>query len=200
MVCLCVREGHLFHLEHRLVGQAVERPRAQEKEALDAGADAAAWLQAFLGVECRLVSLPDDAVRPVDPDYSQPSDQVGFADGFPFLLISQASLDDLNARLERAVPMQRFRPNLVVGGCAPYAEDGWRRIRIGELEFRVAKPCSRCVIPTIDFTTGERGREPLQTLMTYRRRDNKIYFGQNLIHRGTGILETGTEVEILETS
>ena len=161
------------------------------------GAEADAWLSEFIGQACRLVHMPDTTRRAVDPEYAAADDQVGFADGFPFLLISQASLDDLNARLDRPLPMLRFRPNLVIGGCAPYAEDDWRRIRIGALEFRVAKPCSRCVIPTIDYATGERGREPLQTLMTYRRRDNKIYFGQNLIHEGTGRLERGMPVEIL---
>ena len=161
------------------------------------GAEADAWLSEFIDQSCRLVRMPDATRRAVDPDYATVDDQVGFADGFPFLLISQASLDDLNARLDRPLPMLRFRPNLVVSGCAPYAEDGWRRIRIGALEFRVVKPCSRCVIPTIDYATGERGREPLQTLMTYRRRDNKIYFGQNLIHDGPGRLERDMPVEVL---
>jgi len=160
-------------------------------------AEADAWLSQFIEQACRLVHMPDTARRAVDPDYAAADDQVGFADGFPFLLISQASLDDLNARLDQPLPMLRFRPNLVISGCAPYAEDNWRRIRIGALEFRVAKPCSRCVIPTIDYATGEHGREPLQTLMTYRRRDNKIYFGQNLIHDASGRLERGMPVEVL---
>ena len=137
-------------------------------------------------------------MRPVDPDYATEQDQVGFADGFPFLLISQGSLDDLNARLEQPVPMQRFRPNLVVEGCEPYAEDGWRRIRIGASSFRVAKPCSRCIIPTIDIDSAERNPEPLRTLMEYRKRDNKVYFGQNLIHDRQGRIEVGMPVEIIE--
>lgn len=160
--------------------------------------EADAWLSDFLDQACRLVHLPVDVRRPVDPQFAGPDDQVGFADGFPFLLISQASLDDLNARLDLPVPMLRFRPNLVVAGCQPYAEDGWRHIRIGDMRFRVAKPCSRCIIPTIDADTGERGREPLQTLMTYRRRDNKVYFGQNLVHEGSGRLEVGMPVEVIE--
>ena len=123
-----------------------------------------------VGLALPLLPSLSSRTRAVDPDYATADDQVGFADGFPFLLISQASLDDLNARLDRPLPMLRFRPNLVVKGCEPYAEDSWRRIRIGALEFRVAKACSRCVIPTIDFNNAERGREPLQTLMTYRRR------------------------------
>jgi uncharacterized protein YcbX len=162
----------------------------------DPAADA--WLSRFLDAPCRLVRQPADAVRRVDPGYAGPGDQVGFADGFPFLLISQASLDDLNRRLASPVPMLRFRPNLVVTGTAPYEEDRWRRIRIGDLTLRVAKPCSRCVIPTIDPATAERAAEPLRTLMSYRRRDNKVYFGQNLLHDGVGRLAEGMVVEVLE--
>lgn len=165
--------------------------------AVPGGPEADAWLSDFLQQPCRLVAFPADSVRKVDPEHADPTDEVGFADGFPFLLISQASLDDLNGRLRHPVPMLRFRPNLVVEGCDAFAEDGWRRIRIGDVSFRVAKPCSRCIIPTIDPTTGERGREPLQTLMTFRRRDNKVYFGQNLIHDGVGRLEAGMPLEVL---
>lgn len=156
------------------------------------------WLSAFLGVACRLVRFADDRTRPVDQAYAGPADQVGFADGFPFLLISEASLQDLNARLDRPVPMQRFRPNLVVSGCEPFEEDRWRRIRIGPLTFRVVKPCSRCIIPTIDIDSAERSAEPLRTLMSYRRRDNRVYFGQNLIHDGIGMLARGMPVEVID--
>lgn len=158
-----------------------------------------AWFSSYLGRPVRLVAMPPDGVRRLDPDYGRPDDQTGFSDGFPFLLISQASLDDLNSRIGRTLPMQRFRPNLVVTGCSPYAEDRWRRIRIGGIEFRVVKPCSRCVIPSIDTATGERdGAEPLKTLSDYRRRGNKVYFGQNLIHDGIGRLGVGETVEVLE--
>ena len=160
--------------------------------------DADAWLTEVLGQPCRLVRFPAAEVRAVDPAYAQSNDQVGFADGFPFLLISQASLDDLNGRLDQPVPMIRFRPNLVVTGTPAFEEDRWRRIRIGALTFCVAKPCSRCIIPTIDPNTGERAREPLQTLMGYRRRDNKAFFGQNLLHDGLGELTEGMPVEVLE--
>lgn len=169
-----------------------------EAETVDPAADR--WLSQFLGTACRLVRLPETSLRPVDPDYGRAGDQVGFADGFPLLLISQASLDDLNRRLEAPLPMVRFRPNLVVTGTAPYAEDRWRRIRIGALEFRVVKPCSRCPIPTIDPQTAERGAEPLRTLMGYRRRGNRVYFGQNLLQDGQGPLEEGMEVEVLESA
>ena len=161
-------------------------------------AEADDWLGRFLGVPCRLVCFPEGAVRRVDPAFSRATDQVGFADGFPFLLISRASLDDLNRRLAQPIPMLRFRPNLVVEGCEPFAEDRWRRIRIGALEFRVAKPCSRCIIPAVDYSTGQVGAEPLRTLKTYRKRGNKIYFGQNLIHEAAGRLAVGMPVEVLE--
>lgn len=166
--------------------------------AMTASAEADRWLSAFLDSPCRLVYLPDEVRRPVDPTYGQADDRVGFADGFPFLLISEGSLEDLNRRLEQPLPMLRFRPNLVVAGCPPHAEDGWRRIRIGDLGFRVVKPCARCVIPTIDIETAERGPEPLRTLLRYRRRGDKVYFGQNLIHDGPGRLEVGMPVEVVE--
>lgn len=164
--------------------------------ASDAAADV--WLSEFLETPCRLVHLADDSVRPVDPDYATPADQVGFADGFPFLLISQASLDDLNSRLDAPLPMRRFRPNLVVSGCPPYAEDGWRLIRIGDIRFRVVKPCARCAIPTIDPDTGISGKEPLRTLARFRRQGGQVMFGQNLVHDGRGRLEVGMTVEVLE--
>ncbi|MCW8945532.1 MAG: MOSC domain-containing protein [Sedimenticola sp.] len=163
-----------------------------------AGEAASVWLSEFLGVNCGLVFLPELTQRNVDPHYANPEDQVGFADGFPFLLISEASLTDLNSRLEQALPMIRFRPNLVVSGCEPYAEDSWRRIRIGEVTFRVSKPCSRCVIPTINPETAEKSVEPLRTLNSYRREGNKVYFGQNVLHDGVGELRVGMPVEILE--
>jgi len=166
--------------------------------AIQVGADVDQWLSDYLGVSCQLVELLPDVRRPVDPANAAGADQIGFADGFPFLLISQASLDQLNGRLAEALPMRRFRPNLVVAGCPPHAEDEWRRIRIGELSFRVAKPCSRCGIPTIDLETAERSREPLETLLTYRRRDKNVYFGQYLIHDSEGHLAVGMPVEILE--
>jgi uncharacterized protein YcbX len=157
------------------------------------------WFGEFLGVRCSLVSLPDESVRPVDPDYGEAGDQVGLADGFPFLLVSESSLADLNARLEHPLPMNRFRPNLVIGGCEPFAEDGWSRVRIGSITFRVVKPCSRCAITTVDQTTAATSKEPLHTLARFRRVGTKVLFGQNLIHDATGTLHTGDPVEILHT-
>jgi len=166
----------------------------------DAGETAAAWLSDFLGQACRLVYLPEDDGIQVDLDYARLGERTAFSDGFPFLLIGQASLDDLARRVGRPLEMLRFRPNLVVSGAEPYAEDGWKRIRIGQLTFRVVKPCSRCVIPTLDPATGERApdREPLNTLLSYRKGPGGVFFGQNLIAEGRGELELGMPVEPLE--
>lgn len=165
--------------------------------ALGCGDEVADWLTRFLGIACRLVYFPDDGVRAVDPDFSRAGDRTAFSDGFPLLLTTQASLDDLNARLESPISMARFRPNLVVSGCEPYAEDTWQRLRIGPLTFRVVKPCSRCSIPTIDLTTAECSVEPSRTLSQYRKRGHKVYFGQNIIPDTTGSIEVGTAVEVL---
>ncbi len=166
----------------------------------DAGDAAAEWLSAFIGRACRLVQVPESRARQVDTGYAQAGDKVAFADGFPLLLIGQASLDDLSARVGRPLEMLRFRPNLVVQGSEPYAEDSWKRIRIGALEFDVAKGCSRCILTTLDPHTGERSadREPLATLKTYRERDGDVYFGQNLLPRSYGELQLGMPVEVLE--
>ncbi len=162
------------------------------------------WLSDYLGHGCRLVWFPEHETRQVDPHYAKPGDQTGFSDGFPLLLISEASLQALNDRLadqgEPPVPMKRFRPNLVVRGCDAFAEDRWKAIRIGDVTFEVVKPCSRCIMTTVNPDTGEReSAEPLRTLMSFRKQGNKVMFGQNLIHRGQGELRAGMDVEILET-
>lgn len=166
----------------------------------DAGEAAALWLSQLLGRACRLVQVPVAYARQVDSAYAEVGDKVAFADGFPLLLIGQASLDDLSTRVGRSLEMLRFRPNLVVAGSAPYAEDSWKRIRIGELEFRVVKGCTRCIMTTLDPQTGERSadREPLSTLKTYREREGEVYFGQNLIACGEGRLALDMSVQVLE--
>jgi uncharacterized protein YcbX len=145
---------------------------------------------------CRLVRKPDDDPRLVDSHYAENGDQVGFADGFAFLLISEASLEELNDRLEDPLPMNRFRPNFVVRGCNPYAEDGWGHVRIGDVSFRVAEACPRCAITTTDQETGARGKEPLRTLATYRKFDGEVFFGRNLIHDTLGTVRVGDSVEV----
>ena len=165
--------------------------------------DAHAWISRHLGTPCRLVHMDAECRRKMkakyDGKYGTDDDEVSLADGFPLLLISQAALDQLNTRLARPVPMLRFRPNLVVAGTAPHAEDGWKRIRIGETEFDVEKPCIRCVFTTVDFERGERDPdgEPLRTLMTYRRGPDGVSFGQNLIPRRLGTLRVGDAVEVV---
>lgn len=167
-------------------------------QALDGGDDAARWLSERLAQACRAVFMPDDSERPVDKNFAKAGETVSFADGFPLLLISQASLDDLNGRLEQPVPMNRFRPNLVVSGCAPFEEDKWRRIRIGDVEFDLPKLCSRCVMPSIDQATGMRDKAINRVLASYRRRDGAIYFGQNLLYRDMGILNISAPIKVLE--
>ena len=164
--------------------------------AAEADGEAHEWFSRFLGTECRLVYLDDPASRPVETGYGKPGDVVSFADSFPALLISEASLEALNARLEEPVPMHRFRPNLVVSGVEAFAEDAWDRVRIGEMHFLVAKPCARCVVTTVDQETGVPGKEPLRTLETFRRGEGgKVYFGQNLIPLHPGAVRRGDIVQ-----
>jgi hypothetical protein len=170
-------------------------------DAEDLGEHAADWFSSFLQTRCRLVRFPDDGFRPVDPDYARFEARVAFADGFPVLLTSESSLKELNARMDGGggrVPMDRFRPNLVVRGSEPFEEDRWRQIRVGELVLDVVKPCARCKITTVDQITGKTGTEPLATLAGFRKRDNEVLFGQNCVHHGPGSVRVGDEVEILE--
>jgi uncharacterized protein YcbX len=166
-------------------------------DAILAPDDVSCWFTQALGVPCRLVHMPDDSLRQADPDFSTPQDLVGFADGFPLLLTSVSSLEDLNARLERPVPMNRFRPNVVVSGGAPFEEDVWTRVEACGVTFRVAKPCARCAITTVDQQTAETGKEPLRTLATFRAANGGVMFGQNLLHDCLGTLRVGAEVAVL---
>ena len=166
--------------------------------ARDAGQDAADWLERMFGRPLRLVYMGDDCERRVDSRYARRGETVSFADGFPLLLISASALDDLNSRLTQPVSLDRFRPNLVVEGCEPHAEDRWHRLRIGELEFDVAKPCARCAVPSLDQRSGEKHPEILRALASYRRgEDRQVYFGQNLLYASAGTLRVGDTVEVL---
>ena len=159
-------------------------------------AEADAWFSQFLDMECRLVFQPDTIIRPVNPNFAKPEDQTALSDGFPFLLISENSLVALNQAMHLDLAMPRFRPNLVVSGCESYAEDFWRNITIGDIDFRLPKPCSRCSVPTINPETGETGKEPLTTLNRLRKWQNKVYFGQNALHDNFGVLSVGDNVQI----
>ena len=167
---------------------------------IDQGDDAADWFSAYLGMRCRLLYFKPGFVRPVDPDYASSSnDQVGFADSFPLMMISEASLADLNVRLAEPIRMNRFRPNIVVADCPPYAEDTWRLIRIGDLELDLVKPCGRCSTTLVDQESSALSKEPLKTLSTYRIFSGPSpIFGQNLVHRSQGVLESGMVITIIE--
>ncbi len=169
-----------------------------------AGPEGDAWFSAYLGRPVRLVYLDDPTRRPVDPEYGQDGDVVSFADGYPLLLTSTASLGELGRWLTedggQPVPMTRFRPNAVVAGAPPWAEDRWRRIRVGAVEFRVVKPCGRCVVTTTDQITGEVGSQPLKMLGRRRRFGLQLVFGQNMIPDGPGVIRSGDLVEVLESA
>lgn len=160
-----------------------------------------AWFSEFLGFPCHLVYMDTDNVREVEKRDNVPQGtEVSFADGYPLLLISQASLDDLNQRLDVPVTMDRFRPNLIVNGTQPFEEDTWKQIAIGDCVFDVVKPCKRCVLTTVDPQTAEKDTqgEPLKTLSTYRKQGNGVYFGQNLIVKKPGILKRGDKLTIIQ--
>ena len=165
--------------------------------AWDCGDEAAAFCSDMVGQDLRVVELDPDNQRAVESLPGISPAITSFTDGFPLLLISEASLADLNQRLDVPVPMHRFRPNLVVRGCEAFAEDSWQEIRIGGLRFEVVKSCKRCVFTCVDQHSGQRGAEPLKTLATYRKRDKGIHFGQNLIHRDIGKLRLGDRLEVL---
>jgi uncharacterized protein YcbX len=197
----------ILHMQGRASHQVPDASSAKQKmpvrvwsdtvNAVHLGDTTDTWLTTIIGEPCHLVYIPDDEYRQCDLAYAQRGDRTGFADGFPLLLISEASLNHLNTKLDCPVEMIRFRPNLVVSGCEAHAEDQWKQIQISDIGFRIVKPCSRCPIPTVNPQSGTKeGPEPLKTLLTYRRKDNQVYFGQNIIHDSTGILAVGSGITI----
>jgi uncharacterized protein len=156
------------------------------------------WFSKALGMFARLVYMPENTRRIVDPTYAFDEEVVSFADAYPFLVIGQEALNNLNSKLAKQIPMNRFRPNIVFTGGQPHDEDSWDTFTIGETNFRVAKPCARCVLTTVDQQTAIKGEEPLRTLATYRMQNNKVLFGQNLVHGGTGKIKVGDEVQVLQ--
>jgi uncharacterized protein len=167
-----------------------------------AGRAADEWLSGYLGRPVRLVHLDDPRRRQVDQDYGAPDDVVSFADGYPLLLTNASSLDELGKWLADAgdepVPMNRFRPSVVVAGAEPWDEDHWLRVRIGAVAFRVAKQCGRCVVTTTDQMTGEVGSQPLNMLGKKRKFGQDLVFGQNLIPDEIGTIRVGDPVEVLD--
>jgi uncharacterized protein len=152
------------------------------------------WFSHRLQIKCRLVSFPEENPRAVDPEFSVNGENVSLADAYPFLLIGQSSLDDLNSKLAEPLPMNRFRPNFVFTGGKPYEEDTWSTVRIGGNRFAAVKQCARCALPTVNQDTAEKGIEPLYTLSTYRKNGNKVLFGQNLIAIDHAIVTEGDPV------
>jgi uncharacterized protein YcbX len=157
-----------------------------------------AWFSKQLGLSCKLMYMPNSTNRFVDGRYAHHKEITSFSDGFPLLLISQASLDDLNGRLSDPLPMNRFRPNLVFTGGTPFLEDCMKQFEINGITFFCVKPCARCVMTTIDQQTGIKAKEPLKTLSTYRMKNNKILFGQNLLYNGKGKITVGDTITIHE--
>lgn len=164
--------------------------------AISVSDEADAWFTRLLRLKCRLVYMPDDAHRPVDPKYAIKQEIVSMADGYPFLLIGQASMDDLNSRLDQPVLINRFRPSIVFTGGIPYQEDEFKHFTINGIDFYGVKPCARCNVPAIDQYTGNVGKEPVKTLAKYRRWSNKVYFGQNLLHQGVGSIRVGDIISL----
>ena len=161
------------------------------------------WFSEFLGIDCQLVYMPDNCERVVDPNFALNNDIVSFSDGFPNLLISEASLEDLNHRVDIELSMNRFRPNIVISGGDPYVEDTLKHFRINSIDFFGVKPCSRCVITTVNPQTAEKeGREPLNTLSGYRKLNNQVFFGQNVLHKlsyvSDNLVKVGDIVEVIQ--
>ena len=165
-----------------------------EVAALQVAPAVSAWFSDFLGMDVELVVMPESSHRKLNPRYAVQEESVSFADGMPYVIIGQASLDELNGRLADPVGMDRFRPNLVFSGGDAYAEDQFKQLRIGEVDFQVVKPCARCVMITVDQEKGTKGKEPLATLATYRSQGSKVYFGQNAVALTQGIVRVGDEL------
>jgi len=166
-------------------------------DALDCGAEAANWISSYLDTRCRLVTMPGDTQRLVDNNYANNKETVSFADGFPSLILSQASLDDFNTKLDQPITMAHFRPNIVIDDCSAYAEDSWQAIKINDITFSLVKPCSRCIIPAIEPDTGKKRMDVVKALSAHRRRGNATYFGQNALHDSLGEIHVGDKVELI---
>ena len=166
----------------------------------DCGDHAADWLSNFLGKKCRIIYMPSTYQRLVDINYANNSEQVGFADGFPLLIATQSSLDDFNTHIDFNIEMNRFRPNIVISGNHAWAEDNWRTIEINGIQLKLPKPCSRCIMPSVNPNTAERQMEINSALLAHRRgEDKRTYFGQNAVYNKLGSINVGDSVKIIDT-
>lgn len=156
------------------------------------------WFSTFLGQSCRLVYLPDNVVRNVEPPFDGAGWRVSLADAYPLLVMTEASVMMLNEQLTSPVGIERFRPNLVISGTAPHEEDDWRRVQVGSVQLAIVKPCARCSIVLVDPSTAAVGLEPLRTLARYRNMPRGVMFGQNALVINPGKLCVGAEVEVLD--
>ncbi len=200
-----------LHIKHKLKGNSItipfDPPSPDQRrtvtiwddtcEARYVSREADEWFTAMLEINCQLVYMPDDSMRIVDQRYASDDMVTSFADAYPFMMIGQASLDDLNSRLAESLPMDRFRPNIVFTGGGPFEEDLLADFTIRNIHFYGVKLCARCVITTIDQDSGAKGKEPLKTLASYRAKNNKIYFGQNLVHIGDGVIAVGDQIHTI---
>ena len=200
--------NNVLKVTHKLSGDSLQIPLSAtinetaiadiwddscEVQFVSAAADE--WFSQTLGVHCRLVHMPDTSERKVETAYAINEEITSLSDGYPLLIIGQSSLDDLNSRLPEPLPMNRFRPNIVFTGGLAFEEDKLAHFRINEIDFYGVKLCARCPITTIDQDNAVKSKEPLRTLATYRMKDNKVYFGQNLLYNGTGTLHVGDEIK-----
>ena len=170
-------------------------------EAIPFNEEFSKWFSDAIELPCTLVFMPDDSLRKVDKRYAVNQQEVtSFSDAYQALLISEESLEDLNNRMDDALPMNRFRPNIVIRNCAPFEEDTMRHFKINNIDFYGVKLCARCVLTTINQDTAERKKEPLKTMYTYRARNNNVYFRQNVLYHGKGVIAVGDEITIIEKS
>lgn len=165
-------------------------------EVLEVNEKYSTWFSKQLNINCKLVYFPESNTRDIDPDYAKNNEQVNLSDGYPILIIGQSSLDALNQKLDIPVSIHRFRPNFIFSNGSPHEEDNWKSFQIGRLHFEGVKPCSRCVVTTINTETSEKGLEPLKTLANYRKLNGKIYFGENIIPRTYGEVQIGDIIEV----
>ncbi len=204
-------ENDGLHIKHKLKGNSItipfDIPSSAETgtvtiwddicEARYVSSEVDEWFTAMLEINCRLVYMPDDSMRIVDQRYATGDMVTSFADAYPFMIVGQASLDDLNSRLAEPLPMDRFRPNIVFTGGEPFEEDLLADFTIRNIHFYGVKLCARCIITTIDQNSGAKGKEPLKTLASFRAKNNKIYFGQNLVHKGDGVIGVGDQLHAI---
>jgi hypothetical protein len=187
-----------FEIQKSGAEMSVNIWKSKGVHAIDQGDETAGWFSDWLGVAVRLAHVDERFKRKVSASHAiSDEDHTGFADGYPILIASEESLRDLNSRLDSPLPMNRFRPNLVVQNCESFAEDTWKRIRIGDVEMALVKPCARCVVTTTDQDTLEKNKEPLKTLNAYRKQEGGAMFGMNVIPLGEGEIQVGMSVEII---